>query len=142
MILWMRSAARTMRAELGGKLEAAMVAGPVAVATTVFLAVAREGIVTVLFLWSSMRVSGGGVLPTLGAAAGLVAMSPRPPHTATGPSSIRNTPAAGVYLSRRSTASRLSGAASAPWPVKPDTSPLTADLAMGPLPLPTASIPH
>lgn len=73
MILWMRSAARNMRADLGGKLEAAMVAGPMAVALTSFLAVAREGVETVLFLWSSMRATGGGALPTLGAAVGLAA---------------------------------------------------------------------
>lgn len=71
MILWMRTAARAMRSELGGRMETALVAGPAAVLATAFLAVAREGIETVLFLWSSMRASGGGLLPTLGAVIGL-----------------------------------------------------------------------
>lgn len=71
MILWMRTAARRMRAELGGKLDAALVAGPFAVLATSFVAVAREGVETALFLWSSMRATGGGVLPTLGALTGL-----------------------------------------------------------------------
>ncbi len=73
MILWMRTAARSMRAELGGRMGAAVVAGPFAVLATAFLAVAREGVETVLFLWSSMRANGGGMLPALGAVLGLSA---------------------------------------------------------------------
>lgn len=71
MILWMRTAARTMKAELGGRLDRALVAGPVAVLATAFFAVAREGVETVLFLWSSMRASGQGIGPVAGAVLGL-----------------------------------------------------------------------
>jgi high-affinity iron transporter len=59
MILWMRTAARTLRADLGGKLDKALIAGPAAVLATSFLAVAREGVETALFLWSSMRARTG-----------------------------------------------------------------------------------
>jgi len=71
MILWMRTAARTMRAQLGGKLDKALVAGPAAVLATAFFAVAREGVETVLFLWSSMRATGEGIGPVAGAVLGL-----------------------------------------------------------------------
>lgn len=71
MILWMRTAARTLRADLGGKLDKALIAGPAAVLATSFLAVAREGVETALFLWSSMRASGNTVPGALGAVLGL-----------------------------------------------------------------------
>jgi high-affinity iron transporter len=71
MILWMRTAARHMKVELGGKLDRALVAGPAAVLATAFFAVAREGVETVLFLWSSMRAAGQGVGPVAGAVLGL-----------------------------------------------------------------------
>jgi high-affinity iron transporter len=71
MILWMRRAARTMRRELDGRLDKALVAGSGAVMATAFFAVAREGVETSLFLWSAMRASGDGAGPAAGAFTGL-----------------------------------------------------------------------
>lgn len=55
MIFWMKKTARSLKAELQGKLDNAIMAGPFAIAATAFLSVAREGLETVLFLYSSFR---------------------------------------------------------------------------------------
>jgi len=73
MVLWMRTAAHSLRSELDDRLAKALVVGPVAVAATAFLAVAREGVETVLFLWSAIRSTGQGLQPATGALIGLVA---------------------------------------------------------------------
>src|SRR5512142_515086 len=74
MVFWMRRTARTLAGELRGRLDAALVAGAFAVAVTAFLAVAREGLETALFLWAAVQSTGGSsVGPLLGAAAGLAA---------------------------------------------------------------------
>ncbi len=71
MILWMRSAARSLRSRLDGALENALVGGRLAVVATAFVAVAREGIETALFLWTSLRAAGQGGGPAAGALIGL-----------------------------------------------------------------------
>jgi high-affinity iron transporter len=71
MVFWMRRAARAMSGQLRGRLEAALVAGAGAVAVTGFVAVAREGLETALFLWSTAHSAGSGAAPLVGAALGL-----------------------------------------------------------------------
>lgn len=67
MIFWMRRAGRTLAAQLRGQLDEALRLGPVAVATVAFLAVAREGLETAVFFFSSVQSAGGGtVLPLVG----------------------------------------------------------------------------
>ncbi|MEV0701699.1 iron uptake transporter permease EfeU [Saccharopolyspora sp. NPDC050389] len=67
MIFWMRRAGRTLAAQLRGQLDEALRLGPVAVATVAFLSVAREGMETAVFFFSSVQSAGGGtVLPLVG----------------------------------------------------------------------------
>jgi high-affinity iron transporter len=71
MIFWMRRAARSMRGELHDKLDKALAMGTGALVTTAFVAVAREGIETALFVWSAVKSSGDGARPLGGAVLGL-----------------------------------------------------------------------
>lgn len=74
MIFWMRRAGRHMKAELEGKVADALRLGVFALAVTAFIAVAREGLETALFLWSNIQTNtGAGVLPLLGAVLGIFA---------------------------------------------------------------------
>ena len=58
MIFWMRSRARTLRREIEGRTQAALDAGSaVGLALVVFIGVAREGVETSLFLFSSVEGS-------------------------------------------------------------------------------------
>ncbi|MDL4820128.1 iron uptake transporter permease EfeU [Actinomadura opuntiae] len=72
MVFWMRKTARFMKSELEGKLEGALNVGPLALAAVALLSVGREGIETVLFLWTNIQSSSGGsTQPIIGAALGL-----------------------------------------------------------------------
>ncbi|WP_127782167.1 iron uptake transporter permease EfeU [Rhodococcus sp. X156] len=72
MVLWMRTAARSMSGTLRAGMETALRAGPVAVAVMAFLAVGREGLETALFFFSSVQAANGGTAqPLLGFALGL-----------------------------------------------------------------------
>ncbi|CAM01710.1 high-affinity iron transporter [Saccharopolyspora erythraea NRRL 2338] len=72
MVFWMRRAGRTLAAHLRGRLDQALRVGPVAVAVVAFLAVAREGLETAVFFFSSVRSAGGGtVLPLVGFVVGI-----------------------------------------------------------------------
>jgi len=71
MVFWMRRAARTLRHELDGRMASAVAMGTGAVVLTAFLAVAREGLETALFLWAAVRATGSGWEPLLGAASGI-----------------------------------------------------------------------
>lgn len=73
MIFWMKRTARDLRGTLHGRLDHAFGIGTRAVATVAFLAVAREGLETALFLWASVRSAGTGVAPLSGAVLGLLA---------------------------------------------------------------------
>jgi high-affinity iron transporter len=58
MIFWMRARARTLRAEIEDRAQAALDAGSaVGLGLVVFLGVAREGVETALFLFSSVEGS-------------------------------------------------------------------------------------
>jgi high-affinity iron transporter len=71
MIFWMRRTARHLRADLTGKLAAAVAMGAVAVAVAAFLAVAREGLETTLFFWAAAQQAGDASGPLLGFLAGI-----------------------------------------------------------------------
>lgn len=71
MVFWMARTARTLRADLHGRADAAAAAGPVAVAVLALLAVGREGLETALFLWAGVRATGDTTNPLVGALLGL-----------------------------------------------------------------------
>ncbi|MEC4018831.1 iron uptake transporter permease EfeU [Streptomyces sp. H27-D2] len=72
MIFWMRRTARSLKAELHGRLDAALAMGAAALALTAFIAVGREGLETALFIWTAVQAAGQSADPVLGAALGLV----------------------------------------------------------------------
>src|SRR5664280_1615689 len=71
MIFWRRRTARHLKAQLHGRLDAALALGGVALVLTAFLAVGREGLETALFLWSAVRATGQSNAPLVGIVAGL-----------------------------------------------------------------------
>ncbi|SCK13993.1 high-affinity iron transporter [Streptomyces sp. WMMB 714] len=72
MVFWMRRTARHLKAELEGRLDAALSMGTGALVATAFLAVGREGIETSLFVWRSVDAADDGVRPLAGALLGIV----------------------------------------------------------------------
>jgi high-affinity iron transporter len=72
MIFWMRKAARTIAAELRGKMAKALEIGPWAVAVVAFISVGREGLETAVFFYSSVQSAGGGTTePLIGFVVGI-----------------------------------------------------------------------
>lgn len=71
MVFWMKRTARDIKGELHGRLDRAFDIGDRAVAVVAFLAVAREGLETSLFLWAAIRSTGSGTAPVTGASLGL-----------------------------------------------------------------------
>jgi high-affinity iron transporter len=71
MIFWMRRTGRHLRRELEGKMAAALDVGPLALIVIAFVSVAREGIETSLFIWSTTQAT-SGTQPFLGAVLGLL----------------------------------------------------------------------
>jgi high-affinity iron transporter len=71
MIFWMRRTARFLKTELQGKLDAALLMGTFALTLTAFIAVAREGLETSLFLWAAAQSAGNGASPIVGASLGI-----------------------------------------------------------------------
>lgn len=72
MVFWMRTAARHLKADLQSRLDTAVALGAVALVSTAFLAVGREGLETALFIWSSVQATQDGARPLFGAALGLL----------------------------------------------------------------------
>ncbi|MFF7213633.1 iron uptake transporter permease EfeU [Streptomyces sp. NPDC008238] len=72
MVFWMRRTARHLKAELHGKLDAAIAMGTGALVVTSFLAVGREGLETSLFIWTAVQATDDGVRPLVGAVLGLL----------------------------------------------------------------------
>ncbi|MGW6919537.1 iron uptake transporter permease EfeU [Kitasatospora sp. NPDC054939] len=72
MVFWMRRTARHLKAELHGKLDAALAMGTLALVVTAFLAVGREGLETALFIWTAVQATSDGVRPLVGALLGLL----------------------------------------------------------------------
>jgi high-affinity iron transporter len=71
MIFWMRRTARYLKTELQDKLDAALLMGTFALTLTAFIAVAREGLETSLFLWAAAQSAGSGATPIIGASLGI-----------------------------------------------------------------------
>lgn len=66
MIFWMRRAARSMSAELRGRLESAIQMGPTAVVVMAALAVGREGLETAVFFFAAAQAAGETTEPLIG----------------------------------------------------------------------------
>lgn len=61
MVFWMAKTARQLKGELEGNLESSFGRNSFAIAFVAFLAVAREGVETALFMWASAKASGESV---------------------------------------------------------------------------------
>jgi high-affinity iron transporter len=66
MIFWMRRTARTISADLRGKLEDAIKMGSTAVVVMAALAVGREGLETALFFFTAAQAAGETTQPLIG----------------------------------------------------------------------------
>ncbi|HEV7755057.1 MAG TPA: iron uptake transporter permease EfeU [Mycobacteriales bacterium] len=73
MIFWMRRTARHLKADLTGRLEAAVGVGAGAVVAMAFIAVFREGLETALFFWASAQAAGETLTPLTGFLLGIAA---------------------------------------------------------------------
>jgi high-affinity iron transporter len=71
MVFWMRRASRSIKGELEGAVDKALAMGAGAVVTVAFLAVAREGLETAVFVWSSVSNSTSPAVGFSGAVLGL-----------------------------------------------------------------------
>jgi len=71
MIFWMRKVSATISGELRAKVDEALVVGTSAMITLAFIAVAREGFETAIFIWSAIKATGDTAIPIIGAALGL-----------------------------------------------------------------------
>jgi high-affinity iron transporter len=65
MIFWMRATARTIAAELRGRLSDALRLGPLAVVLMAFLAVGREGLETTVLFYANVEAAGAGTAAPL-----------------------------------------------------------------------------
>lgn len=73
MVFWMKRTARDISGNLQGRLDTAIGFGARAIAAVAFIAVAREGLETSLFIWAAVQSTGSGTAPVVGAALGLAA---------------------------------------------------------------------
>ena len=73
MVFWMKASARGIKADLHGKLDAALPLGNLALTVTAFFAVAREGLETALFVFSNFKNVSKDSAPSLGLILGLLA---------------------------------------------------------------------
>lgn len=71
MVFWMKRQSHRLKGELHSKLDAALSVGWWGVAIMSFVTVGREGLETALFLWPTIRASGSGASPTIGAFLGI-----------------------------------------------------------------------
>ena len=71
MVFWMKRAARTLRDELHGKVDSAIMGGPISLALVAFFAVAREGLETALFIYTNFKTVGAASSATVGLVLGL-----------------------------------------------------------------------
>ena len=69
MVFWMKRTARYLRSDLAGKVDRALIAGPLALAGAAFFAVIREGLETSLFVYSNFK----SVADPFNSAIGLIA---------------------------------------------------------------------
>ena len=71
MVFWMKRTARNMRNELENKVDQATGMGTLAMASTAFVAVAREGLETALFIYANFRTVKSSFAPSIGLVLGL-----------------------------------------------------------------------
>jgi high-affinity iron transporter len=71
MVFWMKRTARTLRDELQGKVDTALVGGPISLALVAFFAVVREGLETALFIYTNFKTVGAASSATVGLVLGL-----------------------------------------------------------------------
>jgi high-affinity iron transporter len=71
MVFWMRTASRTIKGDLHGKMSTAVELGAIGVFVAALLAVGREGLETALFLYPTFEAQGAGAGPALGALLGI-----------------------------------------------------------------------
>lgn len=71
MIFWMKGAARSISAELRGRMEDALAMGPGAVVVMSALAVGREGLETAVFFVAAVQAAGSTTDPLIGIVAGI-----------------------------------------------------------------------
>ncbi len=72
MVFWMRRSARSFSGDIKARVTEALAGGAGVLAVTSFIAVAREGLETSLFLWTTAKSAGESQGPVIGAAIGLV----------------------------------------------------------------------
>lgn len=72
MVFWMRKSARGLGKELQGRVDGALALGSIALISTAFFAVAREGLETALFIYSNFRTVRSNTAPSLGLVLGLL----------------------------------------------------------------------
>ncbi len=71
MIFWMRRTAQHLKGDLHERIDMALAMGTGALALTAFVAVAREGLETALFIWTAVQSTGSTFKPVVGASLGL-----------------------------------------------------------------------
>jgi len=71
MVFWMKRTARTLRDELHGKVDSAIMGGPISLALVAFFAVVREGLETALFIYTNFKTVGAASSATVGLILGL-----------------------------------------------------------------------
>ena len=71
MVFWMKRTARTLRDELHGKVDSAIMGGPISLALVAFFAVTREGLETALFIYTNFKTVGAASSATVGLVLGL-----------------------------------------------------------------------
>jgi len=71
MVFWMKRTAREMRNTLESKVDQATGMGALAMASTAFVAVAREGLETALFIYANFRTAKTSLSPSIGLVLGL-----------------------------------------------------------------------